>query len=145
MTDMIAPTTTSPNATIGNPDFSVRTIYVEITNQCNLNCRTCYNRSGLNRTRKELSAAQFEEILRLFSGYGIKRFLLSGGEPTVRDDLPEIIAAAKRAGASSIQLNSNGLRLAEEPEFTKKLAEAGKDRIVEQTAEDHETAELEAG
>ena len=34
--------------------MKVKTVYVEITNQCNLNCRTCYNRSGLNRERREL-------------------------------------------------------------------------------------------
>ena len=37
---------------------------------------------------------------------------LSGGEPTVRDDLPEIVAYAKQVGCKYVQLNSNGLRLA---------------------------------
>jgi uncharacterized radical SAM superfamily Fe-S cluster-containing enzyme len=50
---------------------------------------------------------------------------LSGGEPTVRDDLPEIVAAAKKAGCDSIQLNSNGLRLGAEPAYTKALSDAG--------------------
>ena len=50
---------------------------------------------------------------------------LSGGEPTVRDDLPEIIAFAKACGAKYVQLNSNGIRLAEDEDFVKSLAEAG--------------------
>ncbi|MDR3209510.1 MAG: radical SAM protein, partial [Oscillospiraceae bacterium] len=50
---------------------------------------------------------------------------LSGGEPTVRDDLPEIIRAAREVGCETVQLNSNGLRLAREPQFTRALAEAG--------------------
>jgi uncharacterized radical SAM superfamily Fe-S cluster-containing enzyme len=54
---------------------------------------------------------------------------LSGGEPTVREDLPEIVRAAKEAGATSVQLNSNGLRLGREPEFTRRLAEAGLDFV----------------
>ena len=50
---------------------------------------------------------------------------LSGGEPTVRDDLPEIVAYAKEVGCKYVQLNSNGLRLAEDEDFTRRLAEAG--------------------
>ena len=50
---------------------------------------------------------------------------LSGGEPTVRDDLPEIVAYAKQVGCKYVQLNSNGLRLAEDEVFVKRLADAG--------------------
>lgn len=50
---------------------------------------------------------------------------LSGGEPTVRDDLPAIVAYAKRAGCKYVQLNSNGVRLAEDEAFVRKLADAG--------------------
>jgi uncharacterized radical SAM superfamily Fe-S cluster-containing enzyme len=60
---------------------------------------------------------------------GCKFIQLSGGEPTVRDDLPEIVRAAKQAGATSVQLNSNGLRLGREPGYTKRLADAGLDFV----------------
>jgi uncharacterized radical SAM superfamily Fe-S cluster-containing enzyme len=50
---------------------------------------------------------------------------LSGGEPTVRDDLPEIVRTAKRLGCKYIQLNSNGIRLAEDENFVRALASAG--------------------
>ena len=50
---------------------------------------------------------------------------LSGGEPTVRNDLPDIVAAAKAAGCENIQLNSNGIRLGRDRAYTKALAEAG--------------------
>ena len=60
--------------------MKVATVYIEITNQCNLNCRTCYNRSGLNRQPREISPRQLEEnILPLFTWYGCRRFLFSGG------------------------------------------------------------------
>ncbi len=55
-----------------------------------------------------------------------KTFLqLSGGEPTVRDDLPEIVAYAKNVGCKYLQLNSNGIRLAEDEAYVAALAEAG--------------------
>jgi uncharacterized radical SAM superfamily Fe-S cluster-containing enzyme len=50
---------------------------------------------------------------------------LSGGEPTVRNDLPDIVAAARAAGCENIQLNSNGIRLGNDRAYTKALAEAG--------------------
>jgi uncharacterized radical SAM superfamily Fe-S cluster-containing enzyme len=50
---------------------------------------------------------------------------LSGGEPTVRKDLPDIVAAAKAAGCENIQLNTNGLRIAEDASFLKALVDAG--------------------
>jgi hypothetical protein len=50
---------------------------------------------------------------------------LSGGEPTVRDDLPDIVRLARAAGFTFIQINTNGLRLATEPDYAARLAEAG--------------------
>ena len=50
---------------------------------------------------------------------------LSGGEPTLREDLPELIAFAVKAGCRYVQLNSNGLRLAEDEDYVRRLAEAG--------------------
>jgi hypothetical protein len=50
---------------------------------------------------------------------------LSGGEPTLRDDLPAIIALGRELGVEFIQLNTNGLRLAQDPSFAKSLKDAG--------------------
>ena len=57
----------------------VKTLYIEITNLCNLNCATCYNRSGLNCEREEISAAALEQMIADFLPYGLERVLLSGG------------------------------------------------------------------
>jgi uncharacterized radical SAM superfamily Fe-S cluster-containing enzyme len=50
---------------------------------------------------------------------------LSGGEPCLRDDLPEIISLGKSLGFSFFQVNTNGLRLATDINFLKKLKDAG--------------------
>jgi uncharacterized radical SAM superfamily Fe-S cluster-containing enzyme len=50
---------------------------------------------------------------------------LSGGEPTMRDDLTEIIAVGRDIGFPFIQLNTNGVRLAEDPAYAAMLARAG--------------------
>jgi uncharacterized radical SAM superfamily Fe-S cluster-containing enzyme len=64
-------------------------------------------------------------LTRLAAAEGEVNLQLSGGEPTTRDDLPDIIAAAATAGISFIQLNTNGLRLADEPGYAESLRAAG--------------------
>jgi len=73
----------------------------------------------------ELPVGELFEIFKSLAAKGNTFVQLSGGEPTVRDDLPEIIAAARAAGCENIQLNSNGIRLGSEPLYTKKLKDAG--------------------
>ena len=50
---------------------------------------------------------------------------LSGGEPTLREDLPEIIWLGRQKGFTFFQLNTNGIRLAAEPDYAKSLKAAG--------------------
>jgi uncharacterized radical SAM superfamily Fe-S cluster-containing enzyme len=50
---------------------------------------------------------------------------LSGGEPTMRDDLAEIIAMGRDVGFPFIQLNTNGLRLGDDPAYGQELKKAG--------------------
>jgi len=50
---------------------------------------------------------------------------LSGGEPTVRDDLPEIVRAAKELGFPHVEVNTNGIRFAQDLDFVKRLVKAG--------------------
>ncbi len=96
---------------------------VEVTGRCNLSCPFCFAQSGgesVDPTMEQLS-----ENFRQLAGSGSTFIQLSGGEPTVRDDLPEIVAAARAAGCEHIQLNSNGIRLGEDRAYTRALAEAG--------------------
>lgn len=71
--------------------MNVKTVYVEITNQCNLNCRTCYNRSGLNKMRREISCEQLKHIICTFRPLGMERLLISGGEPTLHSEFDAIL------------------------------------------------------
>ena len=68
-----------------------KTVYIEITNRCNLNCSTCYNRSGLNKITKEISVEQIDHILNLCSKYGASRFLFSGGEPSLQSQFHNLL------------------------------------------------------
>jgi len=55
---------------------------------------------------------------------GSKAIQITGGEPTIRDDLLDIIKIAREVGFSHIQLNSNGIKLAESVEYCKKIKDA---------------------
>ena len=68
-----------------------QTVYTEITNRCNLNCATCYNRSGRNRETREMTIDQIEHIINLGSRYGANRFLFSGGEPSLHTHFHELL------------------------------------------------------
>ena len=75
--------------------------------------------------RTILPSARYIEQFKTLVDQGKTFVQLSGGEPTVRDDLPEIVAAALKAGCENIQLNTNGLRLGADKAYTRALADAG--------------------
>lgn len=88
--------------------MKVQTVYVEITNQCNLNCCTCYNRSGLNRKREEISIPQLEDIIKIFRPYGMNRLLISGGEPTLHSNFDGVLGLWEQHPELSFGLVTNG-------------------------------------
>ncbi len=98
-------------------------VLLEVTQRCNLACAYCFAAAGNGPADPsfERVCAWIDDIAR--NG---KAFLqLSGGEPTLRGDLPDLVRHAKAAGCEYVQLNSNGLRLAEDPAYLDRLAEAG--------------------
>jgi hypothetical protein len=101
------------------------TVLVEVTRRCDLGCAVCFAGS----TREEAADPGLEEIREWFQAAGRmapgSNIQLSGGEPTVREDLPDIVAAGRKAGFGFIQLNTNGLRLARDAGFAESLAAAG--------------------
>lgn len=101
------------------------TALIEITSACNLNCPVCFADSG-SGDDNEQSLAELENILKqIMVKTGGCNLQISGGEPTMRDDLPEIVSLAVKCGFQFIQLNTNGIKLAKDSMCCKELAEAG--------------------
>jgi hypothetical protein len=99
---------------------------LEITQRCNMHCPVCFADSGsteISDPSLETLDAWYRSARHACGDHIVIQ--LSGGEPTVRDDLPDIIAMGRRHGFSFIQLNTNGLRLAENPAYARQLAQAG--------------------
>ena len=98
---------------------------LELTNRCNLRCPVCFASAG-EAAPHDLSMEEINRQLDfLMSRGGPFNIQLSGGEPTMRDDLPEIIRLGREKGFSFFQLNTNGIRLAEEDGYAEKLKKAG--------------------
>ncbi|HEY3355882.1 MAG TPA: radical SAM protein [Polyangia bacterium] len=97
-----------------------------ITNACDLRCPICftYNRPD---QRWFMSAADFTRHLDyvLAATGGVDLVNLTGGEPTTHPDLLALLALARRPGIGRVTVNSNGLRLAREPDLCRALADLG--------------------
>ncbi|MGC1381166.1 MAG: pyrroloquinoline quinone biosynthesis protein PqqE [Candidatus Baltobacteraceae bacterium] len=70
----------------------------ELTYRCNLQCPYCYNPLALQAYRDELSTSQWQSVLRQAADLGVVQTHFSGGEPTLRADLCEIVGEASRLG-----------------------------------------------
>lgn len=102
------------------------TAVVEVTSRCNLRCPVCFAESGDEAgPDPDLHVIDgcYRTILRTSGPEIILQ--LSGGEPTVRGDLPTIIELGRSVGFPFIQINTNGLRLADEPGYANTLRMAG--------------------
>jgi len=101
------------------------TALIEVTSRCNLRCTFCFADSG-NHVSADPDLSQIRGKYEALLGRGYMcNVQLSGGEPTVRDDLPEIVAMGRSIGFGFIQLNTNGLRLASDLAYLERLKEAG--------------------
>jgi hypothetical protein len=94
------------------------------TNRCNLRCSYCFMNAGAAGYVYEPSLDEIKTLMlqaRERKPIGSKAIQITGGEPTVRDDLFEIVRIAKEVGFSHVQINTNGLKLAESEEYCKRL------------------------
>ena len=102
---------------------------VSVTDRCNLRCTYCMPADGLPwLPRKEI--LDYEEIARLvtvFHAMGVQTVRLTGGEPTVRRNLPELVRQLRAAAPGvDLSMTTNGLML---DDLAEPLAAAGLDRV----------------
>jgi radical SAM protein with 4Fe4S-binding SPASM domain len=121
------------------PPFSARPsapyrMDLAITYRCNNDCHHCYNLEHPALTpdpspkgREELSTDEWKRVIDKTWELGIPHIIFTGGEPTLRDDLPELIAHAEANGQIT-GLNTNARRLSD-ANFVKRLVDAGLDHV----------------
>ena len=109
------------------PDHRQRscTVLMEVTRNCDLCCPVCYADSGTDANPDpplDVLSAWYESVAATGRTFNLQ---LSGGEPTTRDDLPDIVALGRDMGFPFIQINTNGIRLARDQHYVKDLKKAG--------------------
>lgn len=116
-TDTLAPFSARPSAPYR--------MDLAITYRCNNDCAHCYN--ARERNFPELNTEQWKKILDQLWGLGVPHIVFTGGEATLREDLPELIAHAESNGQIT-GLNTNARRLAD-MSYVQKLVDAGLDHV----------------
>jgi cyclic pyranopterin phosphate synthase len=102
---------------------------ISITDRCNLRCLYCMPLEGLPWIPRAelLSDEEIVEVVRQLAPLGLRRIRLTGGEPTIRPGLVDLVAAIRSvAGVEDIALSTNGVRL---PAMASELRRAGLDRV----------------
>jgi Fe-coproporphyrin III synthase len=82
-----------------------------ITSACNLRCAHCYASAG--KAEQELTTKQGLELIATLADYGAPVILFSGGEPTMRNDLPKLIDAAVKSGMRAV-ISTNGTLISQD-------------------------------
>ena len=98
----------------------------ELTHRCPLQCPYCSNPLELERVNTELTTEEWQKVMRQAAQLGILQIHLSGGEPTVRRDLEEIVKTAADAGLYTNLITAAVLLTRER---LVKLKEAGLDHV----------------
>ncbi len=96
---------------------------IEITDGCNLACPICYSESSPARVSSHRSLEQIEFMLdRCVENEGEPDVVqISGGEPTIHPQFWQILDAAKRRPIKHLMLNTNGIRIASDRDFARRL------------------------
>jgi len=101
---------------------------IDITNRCNLRCPICFANAAASGYVFEPTLEEIRNMMLTLRGnkpFPCPAVQLSGGEPTVREDLPEIISMAREVGFPQVQVASNGVKLAQDPNYAAVLKAAG--------------------
>src|SRR3989338_8919038 len=101
---------------------------IVVTNRCDLTCWYCFFYAKEGEPIYEPTMDQISFMLKRMKNekpVGCNSIQFTGGEPTLREDLPEIVKTAKEIGYSHVQLNTNGISLCHNPELAKNLKAAG--------------------
>lgn len=104
----------------------IKSLRISITSKCNLKCFYCHNEGHNTTSHIIMSPDEIGKIVKTSLNYGISKIKISGGEPLLRKDLPEIIENIKDNRLKDISLTTNGILL---KDYAEKLKDAGLNRV----------------
>lgn len=85
-------------------------VRISLTDRCNYRCHYCMPEEGVELSPKSevLSFEEVERVVRVMMRLGVRRVRLTGGEPTVRKDLVELVARLSALGLDDLAMTTNG-------------------------------------
>jgi hypothetical protein len=101
---------------------------IDVTNRCNLKCPVCFANANYAGYVYEPTMEQVTgmlENLRANKPVPATALQFSGGEPTIRKDLLDMVRKAKELGFRHVEVNTNGLRISQDVEYIRQLKQAG--------------------
>ena len=122
---------TSRGGVVLQDQFGRRIEYlrISVTDRCNFRCVYCMPEEGMQWLPKSaiLSYEEIGEVVRQLAPLGLRRLRITGGEPTIRPQIHELVRMLRAVPEiTDIALSTNGVRL---PEIAPLLREAGLDRV----------------
>jgi cyclic pyranopterin phosphate synthase len=94
---------------------NIEYLRISITDRCNFRCVYCMPETGLDWIPRDdtLTAVEIQDMVAQLTPLGLRRIRITGGEPTIRRDLREIVERIRSVGGvEDIALSTNGVRLA---------------------------------
>lgn len=107
---------------------NINYLRISLTDKCNLRCVYCMPEDMTFRPRHDLlQDDELDRLVKVFAGLGFRKFRLTGGEPTIRVNVVDIVARmAATPGVAAIAMTTNGVLLSE---LARPLAAAGLQRV----------------
>src|SRR5687768_7700729 len=124
-----AGTRPSPMSAIDQFGRTIDYLRISVTDRCNFRCLYCMPEAGLQWLPKSeiLSYEEIAEVVTQLAPMGLRRLRITGGEPTIRPNLDELIRMLRGIpGVEDIALSTNGVRL---PQIAELYRSAGLDRV----------------
>ncbi len=121
-----------PTAVLDRFGRPLRDLRISVTDRCNFRCRYCMPREVFGpafeflRRDEILSFEEITRLARIFAGLGVRKVRLTGGEPTLRADLPELVRMLAAIEGIEVTLTTNGSLLSRQAQA---LADAGLRRV----------------
>ncbi len=109
----------------GDGEATLASVRLRVGHKCNRRCDFCF----IPHHEKSVQDYDIPKSIEAAVQAGAREIVMTGGEPTLADDLPDFVEQARSLGARRVVLQTNATRLAD-PDFTQRLADAGLTSVV---------------
>lgn len=89
--------------------MNIVSVFIEITNYCNINCITCYNSSGISKEKQYMQYDSLANSIKILRSLGAAHIILAGGEPTLHPEFNNILDFPFKYPELRFYISTNGV------------------------------------